>query len=337
MYEILFTLLQTHPCYLINWICGALRKDINLFIDHPWAWLDDDEEVQLINTTNRKFQTISEQHVLVDDICYLLVAIFGGMKTIRNDRRVISTLVDIGVKVFEYELQEATKLSLQDPKVPSELDYDLDAIMTMQAECAFVRIHRLVFQSQTQNVSFTDELFAQIIKLLYKNKNKFNDGVDQESIPEEEQKPWTGGEVFDYESVVGAQGAIAELRSSNLKRFLQEVLEQVIMKNIDAQRRLMQQNDCPSFFTNETLLMALKANSLLQEMALQKLKKDRPSKRASVQEPEDYDAMVEEIKDKTNQFTLNIIFEDLCQKLQHVQPFDIIRVLDDNRSGGISA
>ena len=160
MYEILFTLLQTHPCYLINWICGALRKDINLFIDHPWAWLDDDEEVQLINTTNRKFQTISEQHVLVDDICYLLVAIFGGMKTIRNDRRVISTLVDIGVKVFEYELQEATKLSLQDPKVPSELDYDLDAIMTMQAECAFVRIHRLVFQSQTQNVSFTDELFA---------------------------------------------------------------------------------------------------------------------------------------------------------------------------------
>ena len=82
--------------------------------------------------------------------------------------------------------------------------------------------------------------------------------------------------------------------------------------------------------------MALKANSLLQEKALQKLKKER-AKRASAQEPEDYDAMVEEIKDKTNQFTLSIIFEDLCQKLQHLQPFDIIRVLDESKSGISSA
>lgn len=153
MYEILFTLLQTHPCYLIKWICAALRKEINLFIDHPWAWLDDDEEVQLINATNRKFQTIAEQHVLVDDICYLLVAVFGGMKTIRNDRRIVSTLMNIAIKVFEYELLEAASAS-------SRISYSLDSIMTLQAECAFRRIHRLVFQSQTANISFTDELFA---------------------------------------------------------------------------------------------------------------------------------------------------------------------------------
>lgn len=55
LYEILFTLLQTHPCYLIKWICASLRGEIDLFHDHPWAWLDDDEEVQLIRVANRKF------------------------------------------------------------------------------------------------------------------------------------------------------------------------------------------------------------------------------------------------------------------------------------------
>ena len=108
LYEILFTLLQTHPCYLIKWICASLKGEIDLFHDHPWAWLDDDDEVQLIRSANRRYQSIAEQHVLVDDICYLLIAVFGGIKTIRNDRRIVSTLMNIAVKVFEFELREAS-------------------------------------------------------------------------------------------------------------------------------------------------------------------------------------------------------------------------------------
>ena len=35
VYEGLWTYLQTHPCYLINWICGAIKEEIDLFDDHP--------------------------------------------------------------------------------------------------------------------------------------------------------------------------------------------------------------------------------------------------------------------------------------------------------------
>jgi len=35
--------------------------------------------------------------------------VFGGWKNIRNDRRIISNLITIGVKVFEFELEEAAK------------------------------------------------------------------------------------------------------------------------------------------------------------------------------------------------------------------------------------
>ena len=41
IYEVLFSLLQTHPCYLINWICAAIRQDIDLFDDHPQAVEDE--------------------------------------------------------------------------------------------------------------------------------------------------------------------------------------------------------------------------------------------------------------------------------------------------------
>jgi hypothetical protein len=36
----MFTLLQTHPCYLINWLCAAINQQIDLFDDHPLAFLD---------------------------------------------------------------------------------------------------------------------------------------------------------------------------------------------------------------------------------------------------------------------------------------------------------
>ena len=118
--------------------------------------------------------------MLVDDICYLLTAVFGGMKTIRNDRRVVSTLMNIAIKVFEYEL-DATSTG-------GKINYDLDAIMTLQAECAFVRIHRLVFQSQTANISFIDELFSQIVRLLYSERQKYLDTMKRylEELPQDE-------------------------------------------------------------------------------------------------------------------------------------------------------
>ena len=39
MYEVLFTLLQTHPCYLIRWIKGAISNAVDLFEAHPLAFL----------------------------------------------------------------------------------------------------------------------------------------------------------------------------------------------------------------------------------------------------------------------------------------------------------
>lgn len=62
--------------------------------------------------------------------------------------------------------------------------------------------------------------------------------------------------------------------------------------------------------------MALKANTLLQEKALRKLKKENSSrKEMTLAQAAGFDAAVEEKIDQTNQFTLSIIFEDLCQKL----------------------
>ena len=40
--------------------------------------------------------------------------VYGGWKNIRNDRRIISNLITIGIKVFEFELEDASK---SEPKV----------------------------------------------------------------------------------------------------------------------------------------------------------------------------------------------------------------------------
>lgn len=62
--------------------------------------------------------------------------------------------------------------------------------------------------------------------------------------------------------------------------------------------------------------MALKANSLLLERARKKRQKEAGYRREA--ERGDLDAAMDEITDRTNQFTLSILFEALCQKLQHV-------------------
>lgn len=171
--------------------------------------------------------------MLVDDICYLLVAVFGGMKTIRNDRRVVSTLMNIAIKVFEYELLEATS-------TVSKIGYELDSILALEAECAFMRIHRLVFQSQSANISFTNELFAQIVRLLYSERVNYMEEVKRASsamAPEDGRALWLG-DVFNYEDLIVSDPPTAGTRADRLKKFVVEVLDKVILKNIDAQKRL---------------------------------------------------------------------------------------------------
>lgn len=45
--------------------------------------------------------------VMHDEICYLLMVAFGGMKFMFNNRRVAAHLMAIGVKVFEHEVKMA--------------------------------------------------------------------------------------------------------------------------------------------------------------------------------------------------------------------------------------
>ena len=166
IYEILFTYLQTHPCYLINWICAAIRQDIDLFDDHPQAFLDDaflreNQEIKKVVDYQQAYLNYSEQHIEMDEYCYLMTAIFGGMKHIRNDKRIINTLMIIASKVFEYEIEESYK---------QKIDYTFDDIMCSRVECAFARLHRQIFHCQYQNTAFIEELFEQIVVRLYRDR-----------------------------------------------------------------------------------------------------------------------------------------------------------------------
>ena len=60
--------------------------------------------------------------------------------------------------------------------------------------------------------------------------------------------------------------------------------------------------------------MALKGNTLLFEKAKKKYLRETGAKLDESQQ-EEYDAKFDSITDKTNQFTLSILFESLCQKL----------------------
>lgn len=42
------------------------------------------------------YASLPEIQIQSDEYLYLLIAIFGGLKTIRNDRRIINTLMVIG-------------------------------------------------------------------------------------------------------------------------------------------------------------------------------------------------------------------------------------------------
>lgn len=97
IYEIMFTILQTHPCYLINWIKHAITKKIDLFDDHPQAFLDktflSKEGNQYIKNTlmqQDSYLNHAELAIKHDEFCQLILAVFGGFKMIRNDRRCVN-------------------------------------------------------------------------------------------------------------------------------------------------------------------------------------------------------------------------------------------------------
>ena len=131
-------------------------------------------------------------------------------------------------------------------------------------------------------------------------------------------------DIFDYESVINDNG-MTRLRSTNLKTFLAEVIEEIIIRNIDPKVRLQKKSDCDNFFSSEILLMTLKAHENMTNVALPFV-----TKRANMCADEVYGAganapsgdntdaarsAAEHASDKVSQFTLRVLFEDLCLRL----------------------
>jgi len=76
-------------------------------------------------------------------------------------------------------------------------------------------------------------------------------------------------DIFDYEAVIKNE-AICDLRASNLVKFLKDIIENVIAKNIDPEKRKRHQIDCKHNFTHELLLLTLKADKIIAEKAAQR-------------------------------------------------------------------
>ena len=86
-----------------------------------------------------------------DEVCYLLQAVFGGLKNCLNNRRAATNIMMIGVKVFEYEVEQCAQLKEGRKGLDSKWTYGLDEIMEhpdsdkLSRESTFLRIHRLLF------------------------------------------------------------------------------------------------------------------------------------------------------------------------------------------------
>jgi len=59
---------------------------------------------------------------MVDEYCYLILAVFGSFKYIRNDRRIVNNIMVISAKVFEFEIKETTNAN-------SVVEYKIDDIL----------------------------------------------------------------------------------------------------------------------------------------------------------------------------------------------------------------
>jgi hypothetical protein len=278
IYEIMFTLLQTHPCYLINWIKFAIIKKIDLFDDHPLAFLDegfldkpDNHHLKEVLKSQSAYLNHAEVQIKHDEFCYLVLAVFGGFKMIRNDRRSLNTIMMVTTKIFEFEVQESSKNT-------SEIrDYTLNDILNNSIECVYLRLHRLIFHSQQTNMAFIEELFERIVMRLFlktSSKKGISDGIDAQLQSKEDGEDEGPNllEVFDFEKEI-KNVQIMIIRSKNLQEFSAEIIDNIIAPNIDVEMKKQKANSakCKEMFSNEVLLMTLRADQILKEKLNQKL------------------------------------------------------------------
>ena len=102
----------------------------------------------------------------------------------------------IGIKVLDYELTETSSPN-------SKLEYTLNDILDNKLECVFQKIYRLVFQNNTANEKFIDELFKKIVTKLYTDRNSYDSGYKSEiteTMTEQERfmEGYQQYAVFDY-------------------------------------------------------------------------------------------------------------------------------------------
>ena len=169
-------------------------------------------------------------------------------------------------------------------------------------------------------MAFVEEMFELIIKKLRSRQRYYADG--------EEGQGKNCLDLFDYESVMQSS-VLVELRSQNLTRFLKEVIEDVIMHNIDLDKRKKKLNDCRQMFSHELLLLSLRGEYLLEERAT-KMYKKMESDVKNKQEQDILYKKKEKVKDNINMFLLRLVLSELCARLQTTKPHDIIRIYGKN-------
>ena len=91
---------------------------------------------------------------------------------------------------------------------------------------------------------------------LFRERKKFVDG--HEKIKANLDPYEKAFDIFDYESVI-ASPALIELRSRNLIKFISIIFEEILIKNIDKKIRDEDLAVCKNFFSNEMILISLKA------------------------------------------------------------------------------
>lgn len=84
-------------------------------------------------------------------------------------------------------------------------------------------------------MAFVEELFELIVKKLRHRQRNYADG--------EEGSGKNCLDLFDFESVM-QNYVLVELRSENLKRFLKEVIDDILIHNLDLDKRKKKLNDC---------------------------------------------------------------------------------------------
>lgn len=114
-------------------------------------------------------------------------------------------------------------------------------------------------------------MFELIVKALYRDRRLYTDGI-QSTIKLHDDgcsmknMALPALDLFDYESVI-ADTQLTELRAQNLMRFCKLILEEILMKNLDPKLRMKKTADCEFLFSNELLLMTIRARVNLLEKA----------------------------------------------------------------------